>query len=128
VFQSATLTIIALPDTIRENTETVMLILQSDPTYSLQTTTPQIVNIIDNNSGGLPGVGFDLAASSGLESVRFPLVFRIAQRQEHFYRNSKLRGHRWNWHRRWSGLYIGERPAYFFSGRYQHLPVSHSGE
>jgi hypothetical protein len=64
---SATLTIAALADFIMESAETVVLTLQNSTVYSVRTTTPQTVTIVDNNSGGSPGVGFELAGNSGLE-------------------------------------------------------------
>ncbi|MCF7731274.1 MAG: PKD domain-containing protein [Akkermansiaceae bacterium] len=71
----ATLTIEALADAILESTETVVLTLQNSPAYAVRTATPQMVTVIDNNSDGLPGVGFELAGASGLESKFSGSVF-----------------------------------------------------
>lgn len=65
---SATLAISALADSIRETNETVVLTLQNSSAYSVRTATQQTVTVVDNNSGGLPGVGFELPGDSGLES------------------------------------------------------------
>jgi hypothetical protein len=65
---SAALEITPLDDLIRETGETVILVLREDPAYNRNTTSPQTIAIIDNDSGALPGVGFTVAASSGLES------------------------------------------------------------
>jgi hypothetical protein len=70
----AYLVITALADSIREATETLVLTLQDLPEYSVSTTTPQTVSIIDNNSGGLPAVGFDTTAASGWEGMGEGLV------------------------------------------------------
>jgi hypothetical protein len=66
---SATLTISALADSILESAETVVLTLRNSPAYAVRTTTPKTVTIVDNNSGGLPGVGFEMAGDSGMESL-----------------------------------------------------------
>ena len=65
---SVSLAINPIPDSIREATETVVLVLKDDPSYNLNTTTPQTVTITDNNSGGLPGIGFEWPAISDWES------------------------------------------------------------
>jgi len=64
---AGTLILTPLNDSVRETDEKVMLTLRSDPTYSLGTTTPQTISIKDDD-GGLPGVGFTFASSSGPES------------------------------------------------------------
>jgi len=71
----ASLAISALPDAIHEASETVILTLECSPAYTVLTTIPQTVTIMDNNPGALPGVGFDLAAASGTRGVGIVTVF-----------------------------------------------------
>jgi hypothetical protein len=68
---SAVLAILPLDDTIKEADEKVTLILLPDPAYNVGTASPQSVTIKDDDAG-LPGVGFTLARSEGVEAN--PLV------------------------------------------------------
>lgn len=70
---SFVLTITPIDDAIAEASERVTLTLLPSPNYSVPTNTPRTVTITSND-GGLPGIGFDLAASSGLESATGPIL------------------------------------------------------
>jgi hypothetical protein len=67
------LTITPVDDTINETAERVALTLLPSATYTRTTVAPVAVTI-NSNDGGLPGIGFTIAESGGLESVTGPLV------------------------------------------------------
>ena len=69
---SVVLPITVIDNAIKEPNETVILTLQGDPAYIRGTETPVTVTISDNDSSALPGVGFTLVSSSGLESSTAP--------------------------------------------------------
>lgn len=65
----ATLSLIPVNDTLREEDEYAILELVPDAAYNLGTAFQAMVTIADDDSGALPAVGFNLLSSSGPEAI-----------------------------------------------------------